>query len=61
MLSLVVLPPQEEQKRIIAKVDQLLVLCDSLDARIGEVQAMSVPWLTQSWGRRPLSRPARDD
>ena len=33
------LPPLEEQKRIVAKVDALMTLCDTLQARIEAVQS----------------------
>lgn len=36
--ALIPLPPLEEQKRIVAKVDQLMELCDSLEAGIRQAQ-----------------------
>lgn len=35
------LPPLEEQKRIVAKVDELMALCDQLDLKIKESQSLS--------------------
>ena len=38
---LVPLPPQEEQKRIVAKVDQLMTLCDELESKLNQIQLHS--------------------
>ena len=35
----IALPPKEEQRRIVAKVDELMALCDTLKARLAEAQA----------------------
>ena len=34
----IALPPKEEQHRIVAKVDELMALCDALKVRLAEVQ-----------------------
>ena len=35
------LPPREQQKRIVAKVDQLMLLCDELEAKLTQPQSNS--------------------
>jgi len=35
------LPPLEEQKRIVAKVDQLMALCDQLETKLKQTQTTS--------------------
>jgi len=37
--TLLPLPPHQEQKRIVAKVDQFMSLCDELDVRIKQAQS----------------------
>ncbi|ETA67810.1 restriction endonuclease S subunit [Methanolobus tindarius DSM 2278] len=39
--GLVPLPPLEEQKRIVAKVDELMAICDELETRISKAQENS--------------------
>lgn len=38
-MLVIALPPLEEQKRIMLKVDQLVDLCDRLQLRLSEAQA----------------------
>ena len=38
---LVPLPPQNEQKRIVAKVDQLMAMCDELETKLNQAQQHS--------------------
>ena len=38
---LIPLPPAKEQHRIVAKVDQLMTLCDKLEAQLTTTQANS--------------------
>ena len=37
---LIPLPPLAEQQRIVAKVDQLMALCDELEGKLGAAQAV---------------------
>ena len=36
------LPPINEQKRIVAKVDELMALCDAFKARINQAQTTQI-------------------
>ena len=40
------LPPREEQKRIVAKVDQLMTLCNKLEAKLNQAQQHSKKLMT---------------
>ena len=39
--ALIPLPPLEEQKRIVAKVDQLMKLCDALEGQLSQAEQQS--------------------
>jgi len=38
----IAVPPAEEQKRIVAKIDELMIVCDALKSRLKEIQATQV-------------------
>jgi type I restriction enzyme S subunit len=54
------LPPLEEQKRIVAKVDELMGLCDRLESQLAE-RAKILPLLSQANHGRFVKEPAEEN